>query len=312
MTLAVVAIDLIDVGHQSNDSTAASSLRAAFLGRPPADGTALAAVPFDPASAPLAAGLVLRKNFTWPYGGGGRLGLHLEVADVDPGVILGSADVPVATILTAFMYSATLRGHVVMPARAGMPTVAGFARPLYRAGSGQGIVLRKGEGFGYVAGVPMGRGVAQLDWRDQNTAPKTFDTYDLVVTFTLAAVASVFTAGIARTEALFLGAGVPAGRVEVVHARTAPMDFQLRADGTALDLSGKTLALLLKDRNGASISVTTSIVTSASGVVRYSPAASDLEAEKSPYSAHWKVTDSTGKDLFCPNGAPDRWSVFRP
>jgi hypothetical protein len=314
MILAVVAIDLIDVGHQSNDSTAASSLRAAFLGRPPADGTALAAVPFDPASAPLAAGLVLRKDFTWPYGGGGRLGLHLEVADVDTGVILGSADIPVALALTGLMYSATLRGHVVMPARGGTPTVAGFARPLYRAGSGQGIVLRKGEGFGYVAGVPMGRGAPQADWRDQNTAPKTFDTYDLVVTFkrTPAVVATL--AGIGYTSVTLLSGGLAVGKVEVTTGWTAPLDFRLSAGTpfipTPFDPTGMTVALILRDANGTQLP-NIAISLNADGSVRYSPAASDLDGAKSPYSAHWKVTDAAGEVAFFPSGAPTAW-VVRP
>jgi hypothetical protein len=100
--------------------------------------------------------------------------------------------------------------------------------------------------------------------------------------------------------------------LDVVEAWTGPLDFQLKADGVVVNLTGLTVGLVLKDSVGAVVTVggTLSILDAVNGKVRFTPAATDLVVSKSPYAARIKVTDAGGKDVFFPNAAPDPWTVF--
>lgn len=68
------------------------------------------------------------------------------------------------------------------------------------------------------------------------------------------------------------------------------------------DLSGLTLAIAITDRTGASVPVSgkASIVTAASGTVKYEPADTDFKAAGSPYNATWLVTDGNGDTAWYP------------
>lgn len=96
----------------------------------------------------------------------------------------------------------------------------------------------------------------------------------------------------------------------LVEGWTEPVDATLLADGAAINGTGLTVTLALYDRAGARVDVTGKVdwLVAASGTVRYSPAAGDLKAASSPYSARWKVT-SSGKDAFFPNRDADIWTV---
>lgn len=100
--------------------------------------------------------------------------------------------------------------------------------------------------------------------------------------------------------------------IELVEGWTGNVDFTLLADGTAVNLTGSTVTLTLRDRTGTVIDTTSdvSVPTPASGVVRYSPDAIDLTASGSPYSARWKVVDGSSKVTYFPSSVdPDRWLV---
>jgi hypothetical protein len=108
--------------------------------------------------------------------------------------------------------------------------------------------------------------------------------------------------------------------IELVEGRTEPIDLILKISvggvWTALNLTGKEVALVLKDRDGASIVVDPGdvVITDASaGAVRYSPAStSTLTNALSPLSVHWRVrTTSTGKDFHIPTGAGDTWKIHK-
>lgn len=108
--------------------------------------------------------------------------------------------------------------------------------------------------------------------------------------------------------------------IELVEGRTEPIDLILRISvggvWTALNLTGKEVALVLKDRNGAPITVDPGdvvITDASSGAVRYSPASTTtLTSALSPLSAHWRVrTTSTGKEFHIPTGAADQWKIHR-
>ncbi len=101
----------------------------------------------------------------------------------------------------------------------------------------------------------------------------------------------------------------------LVEGETKPVDITLY-DGegtsqTAVVGTGLTVDLVLRNRVGAQVNVTGEVawLVAADGTVRYSPAASDLRADNSPYEARVKVTDSGGGVAFYPNGEPDKWIV---
>lgn len=101
----------------------------------------------------------------------------------------------------------------------------------------------------------------------------------------------------------------------LVEGETAPVDVTLY-DGegacrTAVVGTGLTVTMILRDRVGAIIQVSGNVdwLNALVGTVRYSPAAEDLKAERSPYKARFKVTDSNNDDAFYPNGEADVWTV---
>jgi hypothetical protein len=99
--------------------------------------------------------------------------------------------------------------------------------------------------------------------------------------------------------------------IEIIEGWTGPIDFALKADGSAVDLNGITVTLLLKGNDGLAVDTTgdISILDSTAGTVRYLPDAADLTAAKSPYKARFKLVDGTGAIAYCPSGARDRWDV---
>lgn len=101
--------------------------------------------------------------------------------------------------------------------------------------------------------------------------------------------------------------------IDLVEGWTGNIDFTLLADGTAANLTGCSLELILRDRAGSQIDTSSdaSIQVAASGTVRYTPDSTDLAAAGSPYSARWKVTDGSAKVTYFPSGEPDRWVVWK-
>lgn len=97
----------------------------------------------------------------------------------------------------------------------------------------------------------------------------------------------------------------------IVEGTTANLDFALTADGSAVNLTGATVTLVLTDKDGTAISTTgdVSIITAASGTVRYAPDAADLSASVSPLRARFKVTDVGGQIAYYPSGKADIWVI---
>jgi hypothetical protein len=96
------------------------------------------------------------------------------------------------------------------------------------------------------------------------------------------------------------------GNVEIVEGWTGPLDFRLLADGSALDISGMTVELLLTAQDGTAIDTTgdTSITDATDGEVRYLPDPTDLDSDDSPILMRWKVTDDLGRVVYHPSGRP--------
>lgn len=91
---------------------------------------------------------------------------------------------------------------------------------------------------------------------------------------------------------------------EVVEGWTGALPFTLKADGVAVDLTGMTVSIVLKDALGTSINNSTSGVTvtgSTSGLVEYAPTSSDFVAANTPYKVRFRVVDALAKTVYFPN-----------
>ena len=92
---------------------------------------------------------------------------------------------------------------------------------------------------------------------------------------------------------------------------TANLDFLLTANRSAVNLTGATVTLVLKDKNGTAVTTTgdISVISATGGTVRYAPDATDLVASASPHRARFKVTDSGGQIAYYPSDKADIWTV---
>lgn len=104
--------------------------------------------------------------------------------------------------------------------------------------------------------------------------------------------------------------------VDWTEGQTAPEEFVLKAgtsesDLAAVDLTGLTVDLVLKDRTGTTVTTTGDaiVVTAASGLVKYTPDNTDLVASATPHTARFKVTYGDGSIRYFPQGPAMRWRV---
>lgn len=99
--------------------------------------------------------------------------------------------------------------------------------------------------------------------------------------------------------------------IEVIEAWTGPIDMQLQADGSAVNLSGSAVELILRGADGVMVGTTgnVTILSATAGTVRYLPDTLDLLARRSPYRARYKVTDGSSRQVFFPSGESDLWTV---
>ncbi len=98
---------------------------------------------------------------------------------------------------------------------------------------------------------------------------------------------------------------------EVAEGTTANLDFTLTADGAAVNLSGGTVTILLKDKDGATVDTTgdVSVITASEGKVRYAPDSTDLVASVTPHRARFKFVDSGGLISYFPSKEADPWTI---
>lgn len=99
--------------------------------------------------------------------------------------------------------------------------------------------------------------------------------------------------------------------IYLVEGWTGDVDYALKADGVAFDLTGATVEMKAFDKANVALAFagTTSVTDAPGGNVRFSPASSDLTAVQSPLSVRFKVTLAGGKIVFFPNGGPELWIV---
>lgn len=99
--------------------------------------------------------------------------------------------------------------------------------------------------------------------------------------------------------------------MDIVQGTTASIDFQLTDNGAAVNLTGGTVVLILKDAYGVAVDTSgddVSVLDADEGMLRVRLDTLDLDVSKSPYYARWKVT-LAGADAFYPQGAADVWTV---
>lgn len=91
---------------------------------------------------------------------------------------------------------------------------------------------------------------------------------------------------------------------------TEPINDQLLADGAAVNLTGMTVEIEIRDASGAVLtkSGTVSVVDASLGKVRFSPASGDIVSTGSPWRVWWKVTAS-GKVAFFPDRVGIQWFI---
>jgi uncharacterized phiE125 gp8 family phage protein len=99
--------------------------------------------------------------------------------------------------------------------------------------------------------------------------------------------------------------------LKLVEGHTGVIDETLKTNGTAVDLTGMTVTLLLQTADGTPVPTlgNVTVLSPSAGVVRYSPAATDLLAVDTPHVARWKVIDTGGHIVFFPSDAGEVWEV---
>ncbi len=99
--------------------------------------------------------------------------------------------------------------------------------------------------------------------------------------------------------------------IELVVGWTGPLDFICQGDGVAVDLTGCSAQLIIKNESGAThpFTGTISIVDAAAGKVRILPAAADLSPAGITLLVRVKITDSLARITFFPSGDPDKWEI---
>jgi len=95
---------------------------------------------------------------------------------------------------------------------------------------------------------------------------------------------------------------------------TDTLTFTLKADGTAVDLTGLTPTIVLHDPSGALVQTTGTVTvlnqTTNTGQVTYDPVANDFSLA-GKYAVRWKVVDGAGAVVYFPNGAADTVVVYQ-
>ncbi len=101
---------------------------------------------------------------------------------------------------------------------------------------------------------------------------------------------------------------------EVVEGWTGALPFTLKADNVAVDLTGMTVSIVLKDFQSTVVKDSTAGVTvtgSTAGLVEYAPSSSEFVAAKTPYKVRFRVRDSQSKVVYFPNVDEDLIKVNR-
>lgn len=90
--------------------------------------------------------------------------------------------------------------------------------------------------------------------------------------------------------------------------------FTLKIDGVAINLSGLTVTIVLRNTAGALVVVGGTIrvgLPTSLGQVYYTPVAADfVSGDDNEYHVHFQATNISGAKVFFPNGEPYRIVVW--
>lgn len=92
-------------------------------------------------------------------------------------------------------------------------------------------------------------------------------------------------------------------RVALVQGWTETISFTLYADGTPIDLTGRTVTMQVRDKTDTDPAFlgSVAVIDATAGKVGFTPNASDLLASESPYTVRFKVMSD---GYFVPNEEP--------
>jgi hypothetical protein len=99
---------------------------------------------------------------------------------------------------------------------------------------------------------------------------------------------------------------------DIVAGTTTPLQFQLLEDGSPINLLNVTVALLLSDRTGATVSNpgTVTVTDEDEGKVQLAPASVNVfVSADGPYQARWKLTGASGIS-YVPSSNRDVWNII--
>lgn len=99
--------------------------------------------------------------------------------------------------------------------------------------------------------------------------------------------------------------------LNIVQGQTAPIAYQLLADGEAYDLTGCTVQIeaLKPSGHDPEWSGTLAVTSAAEGEVTFSPASGDFDATPGKYLIRFKVTRADTKVEYFPSGNREVWTV---
>jgi hypothetical protein len=99
----------------------------------------------------------------------------------------------------------------------------------------------------------------------------------------------------------------------IIAGTTAAIQFQLLEAGSPIDLTSCTVALLLSDKTGTTVSSpgTVTVTDATNGKVQLAPTdANVFNASNGPYLARWRITDASSKISYVPSGSRDVWELI--
>ena len=102
--------------------------------------------------------------------------------------------------------------------------------------------------------------------------------------------------------------------IELVEGWTGPLDFQLMANGSVPNLTGCTVELILRKRDGTVVDTSGDVAVQGDpteAIVRYTPEDATV-LTNGPMHARFKVIDAASKVTFFPSGPRDKWELYQP
>lgn len=101
--------------------------------------------------------------------------------------------------------------------------------------------------------------------------------------------------------------------LDIVQGQTAPIYYQLLADGVAYPLTGCTVTVVALLASGTTVTWTgvLTVTSETLGKVKFVPASTDFSADHSKYLVRFRVVRADAGIEYFPNGSAEVWTVRR-